>query len=158
LIDKPSGVETDEVMSELHRRVRERLREQLADAGDPTALDDPEIFADVEALLRAAVATPDARPLVLPQLLGEPHTWRLTTKMQYQSHRGKGAASLIIFLKRRLLMPLFRWLYEYSRDNFERRRSSRSWFSATAPALRAAPKGTAATSRSVCAIVMTSPS
>jgi hypothetical protein len=122
LIDKPPGVDTDDVMSELHRRVRERLREQLADAGDPVALDDPEIFADVEALLRAAVATPDARPLVLPELLGEPHTWRLTTKMQYQSHRGKGTAGLIIFIKRRLLMPLFRWLYEYSRDNFERQR------------------------------------
>jgi hypothetical protein len=42
--------------------------------------------------------------------------------MRYQSHRGKGAASAIMALKRRVLMPLFRWLFEYSRDNFERQR------------------------------------
>ena len=42
--------------------------------------------------------------------------------MRYQSHRAKGPASLLIFLKRHVLMPVFRWLYEYSRDNFERQR------------------------------------
>jgi hypothetical protein len=42
--------------------------------------------------------------------------------MRYQSHRAKGPASVLIFLKRRLLMPVFRFLYEYSRDNFERQR------------------------------------
>ena len=31
-------------------------------------------------------------------------------------------ARFIIFAKRRLLMPVFRWLFEYSRDNFERQR------------------------------------
>jgi hypothetical protein len=55
-------------------------------------------------------------------LLGEPDTWRLTTRMRYQSHRGRAAAGLIIFIKRRLVMPLLRWFYEYSRDNFERQR------------------------------------
>ena len=109
-------------MAELHRRVRERLRTQLTDAGNSPAFDDPEIFAEVEALLRAAAATPEARPLVLPELLGEPHTWRLSTKMQYQSHRARGPASVILAIKRRILMPMFRWLFEYSRDNFERQR------------------------------------
>jgi len=108
-------------MAEVHRRVRGRMRSQLTDAGD-AHFDDPEIFAEVESLLRAAAATPEARPLILPELLGEPHTWRLTTKMAYQSHRTKGTASLIIAMKKRVLMPLFRWLFEYSRDNFERQR------------------------------------
>jgi hypothetical protein len=27
---------------------------------------------------------------------------------------------LVLFLKRRVLLPLTRWLFEYSRDNFER--------------------------------------
>ena len=107
-------------MSELHRRVRERLRVQMSAAGGGLA--DAEIFAEVEAVLRVAATTPEARPLILPELLGEPHTWRLTTKMQYQSHRSKGPASMIMFIKRRLMMPLFRWLFEYSRDNFERQR------------------------------------
>ena len=109
-------------MAELHGRVRERLRTQLTGTGDAPAFDDPELFAEVEALLRTAVTTPEARPLILPQLLGEPHTWRLSTKMQYQSHRAKGPATLILAIKRRVLMPVLRWLFEYSRDNFERQR------------------------------------
>ena len=116
-----AGVDVDAVMAELHSRVRERLRGQLVEAGYE-AFDDPSLFADVEGVLRSAVSTPETARLILPQLLGEPHTWRLTTKMSYQSHRGTGAATFIAFVKRRILMPLLRWLYEYSRDNFERQR------------------------------------
>ena len=116
-----AGVDVDAVMAELHSRVRERLRGQLVEAGYE-AFDDPSLFADVEGVLRSAVSTPETARLILPQLLGEPHTWRLTTKMSYQSHRGTGAATFIAFVKRRVLMPLLRWLYEYSRDNFERQR------------------------------------
>ena len=47
---------------------------------------------------------------------------RLQTAMRYQSHRGAGVAATVIFIKRRVLMPMFRWLFEYSRDNFERQR------------------------------------
>jgi hypothetical protein len=42
--------------------------------------------------------------------------------MRYQSHRPAGTGSVIVFLKRRLLMPVLRWMFEYSRDNFERQR------------------------------------
>jgi hypothetical protein len=58
---------------------------------------------------------------LLPELLGDPETWRLDTAMRYRSHRG-GVGGAIIFVKRRLLMPVLRWLFEYSRDNFERQR------------------------------------
>jgi len=109
-------------MAELHRRVRERLRNQLADQGTARAFDDPALFADVESVLRIAAATPETARLLLPELLGEPDTWRLSTSMRYQSHRGRALAGLFIFLKRRLGMPLLRWFYEYSRDNFERQR------------------------------------
>jgi hypothetical protein len=96
-----ASVPVDAVITELHGRV---------------------LFADVEALLRAAAGTSDSTKLILPELLGEPDTWRLTTSMRYQSHRAKGPAAVRIFLKRYVLMPMFRWLYEYSRDNFERQR------------------------------------
>ncbi len=109
-------------MTELRGRVRERLREDLVRSGASPAFGDPALFSDVEQLLQSAVATGDARALVLPELLGDPATWRLQTAMQYQSHRGGATAALVIFLKRRLLMPAFRWLFEYSRDNFERQR------------------------------------
>ena len=115
-------VPVDAVMTELHERVRERLRAQVVASGGSRAFDDPALFADVEAILHAAASTSDATKLILPELLGDPDTWRLTTSMRYQSHRAKGPAALFMFLKRRVLMPVFRWLYEYSRDNFERQR------------------------------------
>jgi hypothetical protein len=116
-----AGVDVDEVMAELHARVRERLRGQLVQAGN-RAFDDPELFAEVEHVLRAAVSTPDSARLILPELLGEPDTWRLSTNIRYRSHRGAGAASILVFVKSRVLMPILRWMYEYSRDNFERQR------------------------------------
>ena len=115
-------VAVDAVMTELHGRVRERLRAQILASGGSADFEDPALFADVEALLHAAAGTPDSAKLILPELLGEPETWRLSTSMRYQSHRAKGPASLLIFLKRYVLMPVFRWMYEYSRDNFERQR------------------------------------
>ena len=109
-------------MAELQDRVRERLREQLLRHGASRAFEDPALFAEVERLLQAAAEAGDSNALVLPELLGDPETWRLDTALRYRSHRGAGAASLIVFFKRRLLMPLLRWLFEYSRDNFERQR------------------------------------
>ena len=115
-------VPIDAVTAELRGRVRERLRAQIVESGGSRAFEDRALFADVEALLQTAANITDADPLILPELLGDPATWRLNTAMHYQSHRAAGSASLILFLKRRLLMPVFRWLFEYSRDNFERQR------------------------------------
>jgi hypothetical protein len=120
--DAGRTVDVEAVMAELHRRVRERLRTQLVDDGGSRAFDDAALFAEVESVLRAAASTPETARLLLPELLGEPDTWRLTTTMRYQSHRGAASAGLFIFVKRRILMPLLRWFYEYSRDNFERQR------------------------------------
>ena len=109
-------------MTGVRSRVRERLRERLLSHGASPALDDPKLFAEVERLLQSAAASQDPAALMLPELLGDPDRWRLETALRYQSHRTAGSASAILFLKRRLLMPLFRWLFEYSRDNFERQR------------------------------------
>ena len=115
-------VPVDAVMAELRGRVRERLRTQMLDHGGAPELSDPALFAEVEAMLRRATDGADPAQLMLPELLGDPATWRLNTAMHYQSHRAAGAASAVLFLKRRVLMPIFRWLFEYSRDNFERQR------------------------------------
>ena len=109
-------------MAEVHERVRARLRERLLSHGASRAFDDPALFAEVERMLQTATSTGDAQALLLPELLGDRETWRLQTAMRYQSHRGAGVASTLIFIKRRVLMPMFRWLFEYSRDNFERQR------------------------------------
>ena len=110
------------VMSDLQGRVRERLRTELLRNGASPAFEDPQLFADVEALLHRATDVGDTDALLLTELLGDPDTWRLETAMRSQSHRTPGAASLLIFFKRRVLMPVLRWLFEYSRDNFERQR------------------------------------
>jgi hypothetical protein len=115
-------VSADAVMSELQARVRDRLRQHLLDHGAARAFEDPAIFAEVERMLQAATQTGDASALVLPELLGDPDTWRLQTAMRYESHRGGAAGGALMFVKRRLLMPVMRWLFEYSRDNFERQR------------------------------------
>jgi len=109
-------------MAELHERVRGRLRERLLSHGASRDFDDPAFFADVERIFQSAIATGDAQTLILPELLGDRETWRLQTAMRYQSHRTSGVASLFIFMKRRVMMPVLRWLFEYSRDNFERQR------------------------------------
>jgi len=109
-------------MAKLRDRVREQLRERIVSGCDVHAFEDPEIFDEVEALLHAAASTSDDGGLILPELLGTPDEWRLTTSMRYQSHRTRGPAALFAFVKRNILMPAFRWLFEYSRDNFERQR------------------------------------
>jgi hypothetical protein len=117
-----SEVSVDRVTADLRDRVRARLRERLLAHGASRSFEDPELFAVVEQLLQASIAEGDAGALLLPELLGDADTWRLQTSMQYQSHRGTGPASFILFVKRRILMPVLRWMFEYSRDNFERQR------------------------------------
>ncbi len=109
-------------MAELHERVRGRLRERLLSHGASRDFEDPAFFAEVERVFQSAISTGDAQTLILPELLGDRETWRLQTAMRYQSHRTSGVASLFIFVKRRMMMPVLRWLFEYSRDNFERQR------------------------------------
>jgi len=116
-----SDLAVDEVMTELRGRVRERIRQQLLRHGASPELNDPAVFDAVDALLRRSTEGASPRALLLPELLGDPETWRLDTAMRYQSHR-EGVGGAIIFVKRRLLMPVLRWLFEYSRDNFERQR------------------------------------
>ena len=115
-------VSVDAVMAEVQSRVRERLREQILRHGGSRAFEDPALFAEVESFLFTASDVGDPNALILPTFLGDPETWRLDTAIRYKSHRGGAAASALLFVKRRLLMPVLRWLFEYSRDNFERQR------------------------------------
>jgi hypothetical protein len=108
-------------MAELQGRVRERVRAELVRHGASAALEDPALFADIDTILRAAIERSQPAALLLPELLGDPSTWRLDTAIKYQSHRGAAGAP-IVFVKQRLLMPLLRWFYEFNRDNFERQR------------------------------------
>jgi hypothetical protein len=109
-------------MADVQGRVRERLRADLLRHGASPAFTDPELFAEVERILHAGVDTGGSTALVLPELLGDPAGWRLESALRLDSHRGSAAAGLVIFVKKRLVLPVVRWLFEYNRDNFERQR------------------------------------
>jgi hypothetical protein len=111
----------DQVMATLQARVRERVRADLVRHGASGAFEDPAFFAEIDAMLRAAIDRSQPAALLLPELLGDPSTWRLDTAIRYQSHRG-AAAGPILFVKQRVIMPVLRFFYEFSRDNFERQR------------------------------------
>ena len=120
--DTTVAVPVDAVMADLQGRVRERLRADLLRHGASPAFNDPELFADVERLLHAGVDVSASPALLLPELLGDPATWRVETALRLDSHRGSAAAGVILFVKKRLVLPIVRWLFEYNRDNFERQR------------------------------------
>src|SRR6185436_9119812 len=105
--DNPVAV--DAVMAELQGRVRERVRQDLLRHGASAAFEDAAIFSAVEDLFRRATDRSQPAALLLPEVIGQPSAWRLDTAMRYQSHRGGAAASFILFIKRRLLMPALRW-------------------------------------------------
>jgi hypothetical protein len=107
-------------MAELQDRVRARMRDELLQHGASRSLEDPQVFAEVERLLRAAAGRTSTRALILPEVLGDPGTWRLEPALGFSSHRGAMAATVIRGIKQRVLMPALRWLFEYSHDNFVR--------------------------------------
>jgi hypothetical protein len=117
-----TDADTDAIMADLQQRVRDRLRAERHAQASSDGFQNPEILTGVEELLRRAADVRDTDTLLLAELLGDPATWRPQLSLRYSSHRSGSQAAVIIFLKRRLLMPMFRWLFEYSRDNFERQR------------------------------------
>jgi hypothetical protein len=81
----------------------------------------PTVFARVEGLLREATRRTANRALLLHEYLGDPATWRLEPALKLGSHRGAFASSgMLIGVKRRVLLPVLRWFFEYTHDNFVR--------------------------------------
>jgi hypothetical protein len=110
-------VSVDEAMGEVRAHVRARLRAELErlDPGSPLLTGD--LFDEAETIYRKALAR--RRLLMMPSLLLDESEWELDTKLRLTSHRPR-TGTLILFVKRKVILPLTRWLYEFSRDNFER--------------------------------------
>jgi hypothetical protein len=106
------------LMREIEDRVRDEVRRQLLARGGAPDYQDPEIFRFVDRLLRRAAERPDSHAL-LPEFLGPESEWRLQTHLKFSSHRTI-AAPIVLFVKQRILLPLTRWLYEYTAGNFRR--------------------------------------
>jgi hypothetical protein len=107
------------VMGEIERDVRTRLRRHLIKRGGAADYQDEQIFEAVRAVLARAVEERNLDATLLPELLDTDVEWRLQTHLALSTHRPV-AGRFILFFKRRVLLPLTRWLFEYSQDNFRR--------------------------------------
>lgn len=107
------------LMREIEDEVREQRRARLLARGGPEEYEDEAIFAIVEQVLRRAVDERDPRALLIPELLDSDTDWELRLPLEFRTHRPV-VGRLILFIKRRVLLPLMHWLYEYSLENFRR--------------------------------------
>jgi len=104
-------------MKEVEAAARRDRRERLV-AGGAAGYSDPELFAEVDGILRRAVERSE-HGVLLPEVLPDDEEWRLDTSLRFSSHRPV-VGPAIVFVKQRLLLPLVRWLVDYNRDNFRR--------------------------------------
>lgn len=109
----------DALMDDMRRRIREELRRELRTRTSAPELDDQAIFDAVDEALRGAVTRARRGALLLPEVIDD-DDWRLDTSLALTSHRRGAVGRAILFFKRRVLLPLNRWLYDYARGNFER--------------------------------------
>lgn len=114
-----STVSVDRLMREIEGEVRRDRRARLVARGGPDEYADQETFAIVERVLRRAVEDRNPDLLLLQELLGDEERWQPQLHLRFSSHHPLIGAPLL-FVKRRLLLPVLRWLYEYSLENFRR--------------------------------------
>ena len=112
-------IRVDSLMSELQATLQDELRRRLLACGGAHDYDDPEVFRLAEGLLRRATERDERDALLLHEFLGDEQEWRLKRHLRFSSHR-RLVGPVILFFKRRVLLPLTRWLYEYTVDNFRR--------------------------------------
>jgi hypothetical protein len=112
-------ISVERVMREIEDDLRRERRARLLEKGAPENYRDAEVYATVERVLRRAVESRNLDAILLPELLGDDHDWTLETSLRFSSHRPI-IGPIVVFFKRRLLLPLTRWLYEYSLENFRR--------------------------------------
>ena len=114
-----STVRVDDVMAGVEASVRDQLRRRLVARGGPPDFRDAELFARVHAVLARAADRRTLDALLLPELLADEEAWKPAVELSISSHRPV-IGPLIVFVKRRLILPLVRWLFEFTEDNFRR--------------------------------------
>jgi hypothetical protein len=112
-------IRTGPLMDRIERDVREAIRRRTAEHGGSSEYQDHDIFERVWALLGHATDERNPDFLLLPELLDEGRDWDLKTQLTFTSHR-PALGPFILLVKKRVLLPLTRWLLEYSRENFRR--------------------------------------
>jgi hypothetical protein len=106
-------------MDRIERDVREAVRRRLLEFGGAGDYTDPAVFDRVWSLLARAAGSRNLDVLLLPELLEGNSDWELNSQLTLASHRPV-LGPFILLVKRRLLVPLSRWLLDYTRENFRR--------------------------------------
>jgi hypothetical protein len=109
------------LVAEIQRLVRGRLRRRLLERGGAPEFSDDELLEVVEGILTRAVAARDRHALVIPELLRD-EEWRLDTRLQLSSHRPM-IGRIVLFAKRWLILPLVRFLHDFSIENTRRQQN-----------------------------------
>ena len=107
------------LMDRIEGDVRDGLRRRLIARG-ATEYDDAELFERVRSMLGQAATGRNTDVLLVAELLDGEVDWELDTQLTLSSHRPAPIGPIILFMKRRFLLPISRWLFEYSRENFRR--------------------------------------
>jgi hypothetical protein len=116
-----STIGTRALMDDIERDVRNRLRRHILKRGGAPEYEDEALFEHVRAVLGRAIDDRNADALLLPELLDSDVEWELQTHLRLTTHRPV-VGRVILLVKRRLLLPVTRWLFEYSQENFRRQR------------------------------------
>src|ERR1051325_2613930 len=112
-------VQTKALMDDIQRDVRNRLRRHIIKRGGAVEYEDEAIFERVRDVLGRALAERNPDALLLPELLDSDVESELQTHLRLTTHRPV-VGRFILLIKRRLLLPVTRWLFEYSQENFRR--------------------------------------
>jgi hypothetical protein len=113
------AVKVERLMRDLEDQIRRERRTRMLARGGASDYRDPDVFASVESVFRRVLDVRDLDALLIPELLDDEEEYTLQLRLRYASHRPI-VGSLLIFIKRRILLPLNRWLYEYSLENFRK--------------------------------------
>ena len=114
-----SHVSVNALMADIEADVRNRLRRHVIKRGGPAEYEDDALFERVRTVLSRAIDERNRDALLLPELLDSDVDWRLKTHLELSTHR-PAIGRAILLAKRRVLLPLTRWLFEYSQENFRR--------------------------------------
>jgi hypothetical protein len=106
------------LMAQIEGDVRSRLQQRLVSRG-VTEYTDSGLFERVYALLQHTADRHRTDALLLPELIGDDVEWKLEPNLKLSSHRPV-VGRAIVFAKRRLVLPLTRWLFDYTQANFRR--------------------------------------
>jgi hypothetical protein len=109
---------TDTVMEDVRDRIRADLHARLVLQGAGDDFADRAVFDEVDRLFDQAMSIEDPRALLIPTRLDGP--WKPTLSLDFPGHRNALVAAPLRFVKMRLVLPVVRWLYEFSHENFKR--------------------------------------